>query len=59
MNTKVPLRLEPDWPRIRKLAAKKLRCSEEQVQTKVDRGDSLDQVELVMTIEEILADLRS
>jgi hypothetical protein len=58
VNTKVPLRLEPDWPRIRQLAAKKLRCTEEQVQAMKDRGDSLDKVELVMTIEEILQDLK-
>jgi acyl carrier protein len=40
------------------LAAKKLRCTEEQVQAMKDRGDSLDKVELVMTIEEILQDLK-
>ena len=59
MNSKVPLQLEPDWPRIRQLAAKKLRCTEEQVQEMKDRGDSLEQVELVMAIEEILDDLKS
>jgi hypothetical protein len=59
MNTKVPLRLEPDWPRIRQLAAKKLRCTEEQVQAMKDRGNSLDQVELLVTIEEILDELKS
>jgi len=58
MKEKVPLRLEPDWPRIRQLAAKKLRCTEKQVQAMKDPGDSLDQVELYVGIEEILNELK-
>ena len=46
--------LEPDWPRMRQLVARKLGKTEDQVQAAVERGDSLDQVELVMTIEEVL-----
>jgi acyl carrier protein len=48
------LRLIPDWPRIRQLVAKKLGKSEDEVQSMRESGDSLDQVELAMTIEEVL-----
>ena len=58
MKEKVRLRLEPDWPRIRQLAAKKLRSTREQVQAMKDRDDSLDQVELYVAIEEILKELK-
>ncbi len=59
MSTKVPLRLEPDWPRMRQLIAKRLKISEEEVQVMWDKGDSLDKVELTMVIDEILDDLNS
>jgi hypothetical protein len=45
--------LEPDWPRMRQLLARKLKTTEEQVQRMVERADSLDQVELVMAIDEV------
>jgi hypothetical protein len=48
------LRLIPDWPRLRQLVAKHLHTSEEKVQEMRERGDSLDQVELRMAIEEVL-----
>ena len=48
------LRLIPDWPRIRQLVAKRLGKSEDEVQAMKESGDSLDQVELVMAIEEAL-----
>ena len=53
------LLLEPDWPRMRQLIAKKLNISEDEVQAKPDKGDSLDKVDLAMAIEEVLDDLRS
>jgi acyl carrier protein len=59
MNSNAPLRLEPDWPRMRQLIAKKLNISEEEVRTMQDKGDSLAKVELVMAIEEILDELKS
>ena len=48
------LRLIPDWPRIRQLVAKRLGKREDEVQAMKESGDSLDQVELVMAIEEAL-----
>jgi len=48
------LKLIPDWPRIRQLVAKNLGKTEEQVQAMRDCGDSLEQVELVVAIEEVL-----
>ncbi len=48
------IRLVPDWSRIRQLVAKKLGKTEEEVQSMAESGDSLDQVELTMVIEEIL-----
>lgn len=48
------LLLEPDWPRIRQLVAKRLGRTEDEVQTMSDKGDSLDKVELVLAIEEVL-----
>jgi acyl carrier protein len=48
------LLLEPDWPRIRQLVAKELGKSKDQVQAMVERGDSLDRVDLVIAIEEVL-----
>jgi hypothetical protein len=51
------LRLIPDWPRLRQLVAKELGLSEDEVQAVMENGDSLAQVELVMTIEEVLESL--
>jgi acyl carrier protein len=48
------LKLVPDWPRIRQLVAKKLGKSEDEVESMKESGDSLDRVELVMAIEEVL-----
>jgi len=53
MNQHRDLRLVPDWPRIRQLGAKKLGKSEDEVQSMAESGDSLDQVELAMTVEEV------
>jgi hypothetical protein len=50
--------LEPDWPRIRQLVARKLGTTEEKVEAMRDRGDSLDKAELVMVVEEVLQELR-
>lgn len=48
------LKFVPDWPRTRRLVAKHLGCSEDEVQLMKDSGDSLDQVQLVLAIEEVL-----
>ncbi len=48
------LKLVPDWPRIRRLVARDLRSTENEVQAMKESGDSLDQVQLVMAIEEVL-----
>lgn len=53
MDRQPTIQLVPDWPRIRKLVAEKLRKSEADVQAMAD-GDSLDRVELTMAIEETL-----
>jgi acyl carrier protein len=53
------LLLQPDWPRMRQLIAKRLNISEEEVQAMQDKGDSLAKVELAMAVEEILDDLKS
>jgi hypothetical protein len=53
MSQYTPFRLEPDWPRLRELVAKRLKVSEDEVQRMLDNGDSLERVELVMTIEEV------
>jgi acyl carrier protein len=54
MNEHRDLRLIPDWPRIRQLVAKRLGKSEDEVQAMKESGDSLDRVELVMAVEEVL-----
>jgi hypothetical protein len=51
------LKLVPDWPRIKQLAARRMNCSENEVQGIVDSGDSLNRVELVMIVEEVLENL--
>jgi hypothetical protein len=51
------LKLIPDWSRLRLLVAKHLDTSEEKVQAMRDGGDSLNQVELRMAIEEVLEKL--
>jgi len=48
------LKLIPDWPRVRRLVAKHLSTTEERVQVIRERGDSLDQIELTVAIEEVL-----
>jgi hypothetical protein len=48
------LRLIPDWPRIRQLVARRLGKCEDEIQAMKESKDSLDQVELTMTIEEVL-----
>jgi hypothetical protein len=51
------LRLVPDWPRIRKLLAERMAMSEESIQAMAESDDSLDQVEMVTAIEEVLDSL--
>ena len=48
------LKLEPDWPRLRRLIAQDWGKTEEDVQAIMDSEDYLDQVEIVMAIEETL-----
>jgi acyl carrier protein len=48
------LRLIPDWPRIRHLLAERMGMSEEAIQAMAESNDSLDQVEMVMAVEEVL-----
>jgi acyl carrier protein len=54
MDHEPGLRLIPDWPRIRQLVAKRLGKTESEVQAMADSDDSLEQVELVMAVEEVL-----
>ena len=54
MSERRDLKLTPDWPRVRQLVARRLDKSEDEVQAMKESGDSLDQVELVMAIEEVL-----
>ena len=51
------LRFLPDWPRMRQLVARHLGKSEDEVQGMAASGESLDQVELAMAVEEVLASL--
>jgi acyl carrier protein len=51
------LRFIPDWPRVRQLVAKHLNRTEDEVQAMLASGDSLDRVELAMSIEEVLESL--
>jgi len=46
--------LIPDWTRIRHLVAKQVRKSEDDVQAMAESADSLDRVELVAAVEELL-----
>jgi acyl carrier protein len=52
------LRLIPDWPRVRQLVAGHLDKTEDEVQAMKESGDSLEQVELVMAIEEVFESLQ-
>jgi len=54
MGERRDLKLIPDWPRVRQLVAKELGLREDEVQAMMESGDSLAQVELAMTIEEVL-----
>ena len=58
MNEGRELRLIPDWPRIRKLVAKHLGRTEDEVQAMAESHDSLDRVELTMAVEEVLETLQ-
>ena len=58
MNQEPSLRLIPDWPRVKQLVAKRMGKSESVVQAMLDSGDSLEKVELAMTVEEVLDDRR-
>jgi hypothetical protein len=48
------LKLIPDWPRLRQLVARHMDTTEEKVEAMRERGDSLDQIELTVAIEEVL-----
>jgi len=48
----------PDWPRVRQLVAKHLEKSEDEVQAMMEKGDSLDKVDLELAIEEVLEKIR-
>jgi len=52
------LPLMPDWPRVRQLVAKHLEKSEDEVQAMMEKGDSLDKVDLELAIEEVLEKIR-
>ena len=54
MNREPSIRLIPDWPRTRQLVAKHLGKSEDEVQAMAESKDSLDRVELVVAVEEVL-----
>jgi hypothetical protein len=58
VNQEPSLRLIPDWPRVKQLVAKRMGKSESVVQAMLDSGDSLEKVELAMTVEEVLDDRR-
>jgi hypothetical protein len=57
MSEHKDLKLIPDWPRVRQLVARHLDKTEDEVQAMKGSGDSLDQVELVMAVEEVLESL--
>jgi hypothetical protein len=59
LNEGPSLQLIPDWPRVRQIVAKRLGRNESEVQAMLDKGDSLEKVELAMTIEEVLEDQES
>jgi hypothetical protein len=58
VNQEPSLRLIPDWPRVKQLVAKRMGKTESVVQAMLDSGDSLEKVELAMTVEEDLDDRR-
>jgi hypothetical protein len=58
VNQEPSLRLIPDWPRVKQLVAKRMGKTESVVQAMLDSGDSLEKVELAMTVEEVLDDRR-
>lgn len=51
------LRLIPDWPRIRELVAQRLGKTENDVQAMAESQDSLDRVELTLSVEEVVKHL--
>jgi hypothetical protein len=59
MDQGMRLLLEPDWPRMRQLLARKMRKSEDEVQAMADRGDSLEKVDLTIAYEEVLEESAS
>jgi hypothetical protein len=58
VNQEPSLRLIPDWPRVKQLVAKRMGKTESVVQAMLDSGDSLEKVELAMTVEEVLDERR-
>jgi hypothetical protein len=58
VNQEPSLRVIPDWPRVKQLVAKRMGKSESVVQAMLDSGDSLEKLELAMTVEEVLDDRR-
>ncbi len=53
MDREPRLQLIPDWPRIRERVAKRLGKTEQEIDAMASDGSSLDQLELVMTVEEL------
>jgi acyl carrier protein len=58
MSENRDLRLISDWPRVRQLVARHLDKTEDEVQAMKESGDSLEQVELFMAIEEVFESLQ-
>jgi tape measure domain-containing protein len=58
MESRRKLLLEPDWPRMWQLVTRSLGKSEDEVQAMLEKGDSLDKVNLKMEIEEMLEKIR-
>jgi hypothetical protein len=58
MEPRRKLLLEPDGPRMWQLVTRSLGKSEDEVQAMLEKGDSLDKVNLKMEIEEVLEKIR-
>lgn len=54
MSQHTELKLIPNWTRLKQLVARHLDTSEEAIQAMPESGDSLDQVQLRMAIEEVV-----
>ena len=54
MDSRDPIQSDPDWPRIRRLVAEEMGITEAELEAMLKSPDSLQQVELVMAIEEVM-----